>query len=94
MPPGQTQKHPTPYPVPVLNLPAALSSMTSVTNSAATILWFRQDLRIYDNPALHAAQHDGNILPVYILDDVNAGAWKMGGASRVWLHQSLQELNK
>lgn len=59
------------------------------------LVWFRQDLRLRDNPALlHAIEHDYAILPVYILDDENAGGWKMGGASRWWLHKSLQSLNE
>ena len=59
------------------------------------ILWFRQDLRLEDNPALLAAHESGQpIIPIYILDDVNSGEWKMGGASRWWLHQSLGALNK
>lgn len=63
-------------------------------DSAPVILWFRQDLRLADNPALHAAVQQGRpILPVYILDDENAGEWRMGAASRWWLHQSLQDLN-
>ena len=58
------------------------------------IVWFRQDLRLADNPALHAAAKSGaKILPVYVLDDENAGEWKMGGASRWWLHHSLASLN-
>lgn len=64
-------------------------------NDAPLILWFRQDLRRADNPALHAAYQTGvPILPVYIFDDENAGAWRMGAASRVWLHHSLQKLNE
>lgn len=58
------------------------------------LLWFRQDLRLHDNPALHAAVAAGTVLPIYILDDVNAGAWKMGAASRSWLQQSLATLDK
>lgn len=58
------------------------------------ILWFRQDLRIHDNPALVAAVNTGQVLPVYILDDVNAGNASMGAASRVWLHESLKSLNR
>ena len=37
------------------------------------IHWFRQDLRLADNPALLAASAHGTVLPVYILDDHNAG---------------------
>lgn len=61
--------------------------------SPSTLLWFRQDLRLQDNPALQAAAREGNILPVYILDDSNAGDWAMGAASRWWLHHSLTRLN-
>ena len=58
------------------------------------IYWFRQDLRLSDNPALIAAAKSGKLLPIFILDDDNAGDYKMGGASRWWLHQSLNALNK
>ncbi|MDN3030946.1 MAG: deoxyribodipyrimidine photo-lyase [Candidatus Tisiphia sp.] len=57
------------------------------------IHWFRQDLRLNDNPALFDAVKDGKILPVYILDDVNSGEYFMGAASRWWLHNSLVSLN-
>ncbi len=61
----------------------------------AVVMWFRQDLRLHDNPALTAAIDSGeSVIPLYILDDVNADDWKMGGASRWWLHQSLQALDK
>ena len=56
--------------------------------------WFRQDLRLADNPALTAAAQDGAVIPVYVLDDENAGDHKMGGASRWWLHNSLHALNE
>ena len=56
------------------------------------IIWFRQDLRLADNPALHAAG-DGPVLPVYVLDDAAAGAWKHEGAQRWWLHHSLAALD-
>lgn len=58
------------------------------------LVWFRQDLRLRDNPALIAACQQGKILPLYILDDDNAGDWPMGGASRWWLHQSLLALDE
>lgn len=62
-------------------------------------LWFRQDLRLSDNPALNAAikqaQDTGApIAALYILDDVNAGDNKLGAASRWWLHHSLTALEK
>ena len=57
------------------------------------IVWFRQDLRVLDNPALSAAANNGAVLPIYILDDINAESHKMGSASRVWLYHALQSLN-
>lgn len=58
------------------------------------LLWFRQDLRLTDNPALTEAVARGHkILPVYIHDDETAGPWKQGAASRWWLHHSLSALN-
>ncbi len=57
------------------------------------IVWFRSDLRLADNPALTAACGTGApIIPVYILDDKNAGAWQRGAASKWWLHHSLSRL--
>jgi deoxyribodipyrimidine photo-lyase len=60
---------------------------------ALALLWFRQDLRLRDNPALSAALASGSVLPVYVLDDESAGAWRRGAASRCWLHRSLEALN-
>ena len=61
--------------------------------SDIAIHWFRQDLRLSDNPALAKAVEQGALLPVYILDDENAGPDAMGGASRWWLHEALGVLN-
>ena len=54
------------------------------------LFWFRQDLRLSDQPALHAAAAKGPVACVYILDDTLA--WPMGAASRWWLHHSLLSL--
>ncbi|MEM0912697.1 MAG: deoxyribodipyrimidine photo-lyase [Pseudomonadota bacterium] len=57
-----------------------------------TIVWFRQDLRINDNPALFAAAKAGTIVPVYIYDDTLDSALQPGGASKWWLHHALHDL--
>ena len=55
------------------------------------IVWFRQDLRLADNPALHAAADSGQpIIPLFIRD--TAGDWRPGAASRYWLRHSLAAL--
>lgn len=59
-----------------------------------TIVWFRQDLRVDDNPALTEAAARGAVVPVYILDDETPGDWKIGGAGRWWLQKSLAVLDE
>lgn len=54
------------------------------------IFWFRRDLRIADNEALLEAVKQGTVLPVYILDEREE--YKIGGASRWWLHHALRTL--
>ena len=62
---------------------------------APVIIWFRQDLRLSDNPALHAAAATGApVIPVFVLDDDAAGDWKPGSASRWWLRKSLASLDE
>ncbi|WP_440616541.1 cryptochrome/photolyase family protein [Cysteiniphilum sp. 6C5] len=58
------------------------------------LFWFRQDLRIIDNPAFNAALNSGVVLPIYILDDNASQDWQIGAASKVWLHYALQSLNQ
>ncbi|MEP2829842.1 deoxyribodipyrimidine photo-lyase [Parvibaculum sp.] len=56
-----------------------------------SIVWFRRDLRLDDNPALAAAAARGTpVLPLFILDPEE----EIGGASRWWLHGSLAALSK
>ncbi len=58
-----------------------------------SIVWFRRDLRLHDNPAFQAAyKRNGAIIPVYIWDDVEERA--TGAASRWWLYHSLTSLQK
>lgn len=59
-----------------------------------SIMWFRQDLRVKDNPALNAACDSGKIIPIYIYDTKTPDGREPGGASKWWLHHSLNSLNK
>ncbi|MGO1694221.1 MAG: deoxyribodipyrimidine photo-lyase, partial [Arthrobacter sp.] len=45
----------------------------------SSIMWFRDDLRLADNPALLAATHDGGVVAVYILDEESEGLHPLGG---------------
>ena len=68
--------------------------------SAPVIVWFRDDLRLSDHPALHAASETGApLVCVFILDEDSAAlrpprARPRGGASRWWLAQSLKALDR
>lgn len=68
--------------------------MQSFPNMPKTsILWFRLDLRLTDNPALSAAVDNGTVIPLYVWSPEEEGQWPPGAASRWWLHQSLTELD-
>ncbi len=58
-----------------------------------SLVWFRLDLRLGDQPALHAAvARGGSVLPVFIHAPEEEGLWAPGAASCWWLHQSLTSL--
>ncbi len=59
-----------------------------------TIHWFRQDLRIKDNPAFFEAQSNGALLALYHLEDDLHEDDQLGSASKVWLHHSLAALQQ
>lgn len=61
--------------------------------SKPTIVWFRQDLRLEDQPAWNAAvERGGAIIPLFVWAPQEEGDWAPGGASRWWLHGSLSSL--
>jgi deoxyribodipyrimidine photo-lyase len=64
-------------------------------DSRPTIVWLRDDLRVADNPALSAAvQRGAPVVVVFVLDDESPGIRPLGGASRWWLHHSLEALGE
>jgi deoxyribodipyrimidine photo-lyase len=54
-----------------------------------SLVWFRLDLRLADNPALTTAVKLGAVVPVFIHAPDEEAPWSPGGASLWWLHQSL-----
>jgi len=62
--------------------------------TTTSLVWFRQDLRLADNPALAAACARGAVVAIYILDEASEGVRPLGGASRWWLHHSLAALDR
>jgi deoxyribodipyrimidine photo-lyase len=58
------------------------------------VVLFREDLRLSDNGALHAAVETGRpVIAILVLDDGSESRQAQGGARRWWLHHSLTSLN-
>jgi deoxyribodipyrimidine photo-lyase len=62
--------------------------------SPMTLVWFRRDLRLQDNPALVDALAKGPVQAVYIHAPEDEGAWPIGQAARWYLHHSLLALQR
>lgn len=59
-----------------------------------SIVWFHDDLRLSDNPALSAALAESDeIVPVFIWAPEERAPWQPGEASKWWLHHSLLALS-
>lgn len=62
-------------------------------SASPSLVWFRDDLRLADNPALRAAvDRGGPVVAVFVLDEESPGFRPLGGAARWWLHHSLAAL--
>ena len=58
------------------------------------LVWFCNDLRLRDNPALQAALRAGLApVPLYIHAPHEEGAWAPGAASMAWRHRALAQLD-
>ncbi len=63
-----------------------------MADQTTSVMWFRRDLRVRDNPALHDAAQDGPVLPLFVLDPA---LWGPAGPSRrAYLVASLRALGK
>lgn len=58
-----------------------------------SIVWFRRDLRVEDNPALAAGVRAGAVVAVFIWAPEEEGQYYPGRVSRWWLKQSLVHLD-
>jgi deoxyribodipyrimidine photo-lyase len=62
-------------------------------DGSVSIVWFRRDLRLADNPALAAAcSRAERVVLLYVHAPGEEGDWPPGAASRWWLHESLARL--
>ncbi|KAL9682844.1 hypothetical protein QQ045_014654 [Rhodiola kirilowii] len=60
-------------------------------SSVTSIVWFRRDLRIEDNPALAAAVRAGLVIALFIWAPEEEGHYQPGRVSRWWLKHSLAQ---
>lgn len=75
---------------------ASQSSMSGAAGEPGmrTVVWFRRDLRVEDNPALAAAARTaGEVVPAYVWAPEEDGPYYPGRVSRWWLSQSLKHLD-
>lgn len=62
---------------------------------SSAIVWFRHDLRLADNPAIHyALQNHEQVILAYIHAPNEAAPWQPGAARRWWQHHSLTALQQ
>jgi len=65
------------------------------STQGCSIVWFRDDLRIGDNPALTTAiDRDLPVVGLFILDEASDGLRPIGAASRWWLNKSIARLSQ
>jgi len=69
--------------------------MPRFAGQSPTLVWFRDDLRLADNPALAAAcRRDAPVVLLYVHDEESPEIRPLGGAALWWLHESLDNLGK
>lgn len=80
--------------LPELPPPAEWSAVDSRSTASPVVVWLRQDMRLADNPALHAAARTGRpVIPLFILPAASEeGNWPLSGVARYWQHHALSNL--
>jgi deoxyribodipyrimidine photo-lyase len=66
-----------------------------MTSPRPAIVWFNDDLRLSDHPALHAAAGtQAPVVGIYVFDEKAPGVRSLGAAARWWLAQSLRAMQE
>ncbi|KAK4801903.1 hypothetical protein SAY86_000106 [Trapa natans] len=63
-----------------------------MSGGGCSIVWFRRDLRVEDNPALSAGVRTGQVVAVFVWAPEEEGPYHPGRVSRWWLKHSLAHL--
>lgn len=64
-----------------------------MSGGGCSIVWFRRDLRVEDNPALAAGVRAGAVVAVFVWAPEEEGHYYPGRVSRWWLKHSLAHLD-
>ncbi|XP_072990389.1 cryptochrome-1 isoform X1 [Typha latifolia] len=80
-------------PPPVNGGGGSSSSSSSRNNKSISVVWFRRDLRVEDNPALAAGVRAGDVVAIFIWAPEEEGPYYPGRVSRWWLSQSLHHFD-
>ncbi|KAB5568699.1 hypothetical protein DKX38_002492 [Salix brachista] len=64
-----------------------------MSGGGCSIVWFRRDLRVEDNPALAAGVRAGAVVAVFVWAPEEEGHFYPGRVSRWWVKQSLAHLD-
>ncbi|PQP93860.1 cryptochrome-1 isoform X1 [Prunus yedoensis var. nudiflora] len=64
-----------------------------MSGGGCSVVWFRRDLRVEDNPALAAGVRAGSVVCVFIWAPEEEGTYYPGRVSRWWLKHSLAHLD-
>ncbi|KAG6409198.1 hypothetical protein SASPL_132232 [Salvia splendens] len=64
-----------------------------VPGGGCSVVWFRRDLRVEDNPALAAGMRAGAVVAVFVWAPEEEGHYFPGRVSRWWLKHSLSHLD-
>ncbi len=69
--------------------------MPGMNTAAPVLVWFRDELRLADHPALATAVQTGRpVIPVFLWAPEEEGNWRPGAASNWWLDASLRALSR
>ncbi|MCL5269390.1 MAG: deoxyribodipyrimidine photo-lyase, partial [bacterium] len=77
------------------HIPAGAAHSIGPHAAEPTLVWFRRDLRLEDNPALAAAAANGRpVIPVFVWDPDAENGWPLGPSARWWLRRSLESFDQ
>lgn len=59
-----------------------------------TVVWFRNDLRLHDNPSLHEAVQNGDVFPIFVFDQSLIKSSRVSSNRNRFLLESLEDLKQ